>query len=116
MKKEPRLSGCTLPPVVLNGFPFIVYHWTTARAAVSILKKGLRRGSWVTQDPRNYKGEVLLGVCMDKPHNWQGKDEESNWQAILPEPVSQERVFYIQNPTLHRGGTSQTITGGKSDE
>lgn len=85
-----------IPMAVANGFPFIVYHWTTQKAAASILETGLRRWSWITQDPRNYNGEVLLGVCMDKPHNWQGKDEESNWQAILPDSVPTDRIFVIK--------------------
>lgn len=84
-----------IPTAALKGFPFIVYHWTTIANAASILRNGLRRGSWVTPDPRHYNGEVLLGVCMDKAHDWASKDSESDWQAVLPKRVPASRVFVI---------------------
>ena len=85
-----------VPPAAWSGFPFIVYHWTTRINAANILLTGLRRKSWVTNDPRHYKGEVLLGVCMDKAHDWASKDSESDWQAILPKRVPSSRIFVIK--------------------
>jgi hypothetical protein len=87
-----------VPPSAWQGFPFIVYHWTTITNATKILRTGLRRGSWVTPDPRHYKGEVLLGVCMDMAHDWASKDCESDWQAILPKRVPSSRIFVIKEP------------------
>ena len=84
-----------IPPAAWRGYPIIVYHWTTRKNTAKILLTGLRRGSWVTPDPRHYKGEVLLGVCMEKAHDWATKDSESDWQAILPKRVPESRVFVI---------------------
>ena len=91
-----QIVRSTIPPAAWNGFPHIVYHWTTKKAAESILKTGLRRLSWVTPDPRHYRGEVLLGVCMDKAHDWASKDSESDWQAILADRVPKDRIFVVR--------------------
>ena len=105
-KSTPQVASGTLPPVVLNGFPHIVYHWTLEKHMGAIAVSGLMRGAFVTQDPRNYKGEVLLGVCMDKAHDWERmkdgtpRPEDSTWQAILPESVPPDRIFRIQNPDV----------------
>ena len=85
-----------IPSAAWNGYPHLVYHWTTRKNAQSILRSGLRRWSWVTNDPRNYKGDVLLGVLMDGAHDWAAKDSESDWQAILPKRVPKTRIFVIK--------------------
>lgn len=107
-----------MDPVVLNGFPHIVYHWTLEKHMESISVFGLMRGSFVTQDPRNYKGEVLLGVCMDKAHDWERmkdgtpRPDDATWQAVLPEPVPPERIFRIQNPGVHPSPAASDGVGG----
>jgi len=93
---QQRVVRSPIPLAAVRGFPHLVFHWTTRKNAPSILRSGLRRGSWVTPDPRNYRGDVLIGVLMDKAHNWASKDSESDWQAILPKRVPPERVFIIK--------------------
>jgi hypothetical protein len=90
------MKASPLPSAVLRGFPIVVYHWTTRANAEAILRSGLRRRSYVTPDPRHYKGDVLLGVCMAKAHAWTSKDRESDWQAVLPERVPPARIFVVK--------------------
>ena len=96
------MKASPLPAAVLRGFPIVVYHWTARANAEEILRTGLRRLSFVTPDPRCYKGEVLLGICMAKAHDWASKDPESDWQAVLPERVPPSRIFVVKCKTKRR--------------
>ena len=105
----PRVVRSPIPLAAVRGFPHLVFHWTTRKNAPSILRSGLRRYSWVTPDPRNYKGEVLIGVLMDKAHDWDAKDAESDWQAILPKRIPPSRLFVILEDVLDAFYAGQSV-------
>lgn len=64
---------------------YLAYHWTTRENARKILKEGLPKGSPLTQDPINSKGEVLIGI-------WANSVQNTTSEIILP-----DRLFVLTN-------------------
>jgi hypothetical protein len=64
-----------------------VYHWTTHENAKSILKEGLREGSFVCNDLSDWHGEVCLVI-----ESLEMNVDEETWQAVTHRHIDPQEV------------------------
>ena len=69
-----------------------VYHWTTEKRAEEILKKGLRKWSFICRRPEDWRGEVCLSIELDYEIDWDNRDEHAKWQGIVHTAISPKKI------------------------
>lgn len=72
-----------------------VYHWTTRENANQILIEGLRQWSFVCRRPDDWNGEMCLSINLPYDINWENRDPEASWQAVVPEHIEPEMIKVI---------------------
>ena len=70
----------------------LVYHWTTKENAQAILQNGLREWSYICRDINDWYGDVCLEVDLPQDVDWDSRDEQENWQAVVPERIPPDRI------------------------
>ena len=67
-----------------------VYHWTTKGNYQSIMKDGLRKGSFVVANPTDWRGEICLKIdCLDL------HIDEETWQGITHKLILPKEIIRI---------------------
>ena len=70
----------------------IAYHWTTIENASRILRDGLRAWSFVCRKPSDWRGEICLQIELLYEFEWEERDEDARWQAIVQREVNPSKI------------------------
>ncbi len=82
-----------MPIYIFSYFGMIVYHWTSKVNVNHILKDGLRQWGFVCKNKNDWQGEVCLVIDLPYEIDWNNRDEDATWQAIVHEVVSPSRIY-----------------------
>ena len=96
----------------------IVYHWTSRQNANKILKYGLFIWSFVCREPSDWNGEICLEIILQQDIDWDSRDEDAKWQAIVHETILPERIHIYNHPNEEyqaRRGNSKIIGETNND-